>query len=140
MATRLLFDAAAFDGEAVARELSLNLSQGAEPLQAAQWLDGFLNRNAAVLLHDDAVWALIDGWISNLGHEHFLRVVPLLRRSFAEFEAADRRDLGARVKRPLGAAPAVAAQSTWDATRAARALPLLRELFGLSAVGDAHER
>lgn len=140
LATRLLFDTAAFDGAAVARELSLNLSQGAEPLQAAQWLDGFLNRNAAVLLHDDAVWALIDGWISNLGHEHFLRVVPLLRRSFAEFEAADRRDLGARVKRPLGAAPAVAAQSTWDAARAARALPLLRELFGLSAVGDAHER
>ncbi|UZW58662.1 DUF5682 family protein [Lysobacter enzymogenes] len=137
VATRLLFDAGAFDGEAVARELGLNLSLGAEPLDAAHWLDGFLNRNAAVLLHDDAVWGLIDGWVSNLGHEHFLRVVPLLRRSFAEFEAADRRDLGQRVKRPLGAAPAAAARSSWDAARAARALPLLRELFGLEPVGDA---
>ncbi|SDY53136.1 hypothetical protein SAMN04487939_10343 [Lysobacter sp. yr284] len=137
VATRLLFDAGGFDGEAVARELGLNLSLGAEPLDAAHWLDGFLNRNAAVLLHDDAVWGLIDAWVSNLGHEHFLRVVPLLRRSFAEFEAADRRDLGQRVKRPPGAAPASAARSSWDAARAARALPLLRELFGLEPMGDA---
>ncbi|MGO1072837.1 DUF5682 family protein [Lysobacter sp. CA199] len=140
LCTRLLFDAGGFDGEAVARELGLNLSQGAEPLRAAQWLDGFLNRNAAVLLHDDAVWSLIDAWISELGHEHFLRVVPLLRRSFSRFEAADRRDLGLRVKRPVRAVRAPAAAASWDGERAARALPLLRELFGLSAAGADHGR
>lgn len=138
LCTRLLFDAGDFDGEQVARELSLNLSQGAEPLRAAQWLDGFLNRNAAVLLHDDAVWGLIDAWISGLGHEHFLRVVPLLRRSFSQFEAGDRRDLGVRVKRPLGAARVVAPVAQWHRERAARAMPLLRELFGLGPAGAKH--
>ncbi|KAF1055214.1 MAG: hypothetical protein GAK43_00007 [Stenotrophomonas maltophilia] len=34
----------------------LQLSVGASPREAAHWLDGFLNRNATVLLHDDAVW------------------------------------------------------------------------------------
>lgn len=134
LCTRLLFDAGGFDGAAVADELGLNLSLGAEPLQAAQWLDGFLNRNAAVLLHDDAVWSLIDAWVSGLGHEHFLRVVPLLRRSFARFEAADRRDLGKRVERPQGQARATAPAPAWNGERAARALPVLRELFGLEAV------
>ncbi|HJU38283.1 MAG TPA: DUF5682 family protein, partial [Tahibacter sp.] len=130
--TRLLLDAAAFDTDDVARLLSLNLSSGSEPLAAAQWLDGFLNRNAAVLLHGDTVWPLIDAWISGLGDEHFIKVVPLLRRTFGEFETADRRDLGERVKRPHDAPTAVAATPDWNETRAWRALPMLRELFGVA--------
>jgi hypothetical protein len=130
--TRLLLDAAAFDTDEVARQLALNLSTGAEPLAAAQWLDGFLNRNAAVLLHGDTVWPLIDAWVSQLGDEHFLKVVPLLRRTFSEFEAADRRDLGERVKRPAGAKASTAATPDWNEARALRALPMLRELFGVT--------
>lgn len=132
--TRLLLDASAMPGDEVQAQLQRNLSQGAEPLPAAQWLDGFLNRNATVLLHEDAVWALIDGWLSGLSDDHFVRIVPLVRRTFAEFEAADRRDLGERVKRPHAAAPVAIEQPAWDETRARRALPMLRELFGVSDV------
>ena len=132
LCTRLLFDAGTFDTDETARHLSLNLSAGAEPLDAAQWLDGFLNRNAAVLLHSDTVWGLIDAWVSGLGDEHFLKTVPLLRRTFAEFESAERRDLGDRVRRPQGATKATAAAPAWNEERALRALPLLRELFGVT--------
>jgi hypothetical protein len=133
--TRLLFDAAALSPDETSRLLSLSLSQGSDPLPAAEWLDGFLNRNASVLLHGDSVWPLIDAWLGSLQHEHFIRVVPLVRRTFAQFEAADRRDLGERVKRPVGAAVAAGETMLWDEVRAKRALPMLRELLGM-ADGD----
>lgn len=129
---RLLLDAAALPLDDVRRQLSRQLSPGAEPLPAAQWLDGFLNRNATVLLHSDELWALIDEWISSLGGDHFVRVLPLVRRSFAAFEAADRRDLGLRVQRPAGPVRASAIDLAWDESRARRALPMLRELLGVA--------
>lgn len=132
---RLLLDASAMPLEEVQTQLLRNLSPGAEPLQAAQWLDGFLNRNATVLLHEDTLWALIDSWLSHLGDEHFLRILPLVRRTFSAFESADRRDLAERAKRPP-ATPGPAAEPSWnpawDESRAHRALPMLRELFGVS--------
>lgn len=129
---RLLLDARQLSAEDVHQQLGLNLSQGSDPLPAAQWLDGFLNRNATVLLHGDDVWPLIDGWLSGLGHGHFLRVAPLVRRTFAGFEASDRRDLGERVKQGVVATHRAAPALQWDAARAMRALPTLRELFGIA--------
>jgi len=129
---RLLLDAAVLPLDEVRRQLSQQLSPGAEPLPAAQWLDGFLNRNATVLLHSDELWALIDEWIAGLGEDHFVRVLPLVRRSFAAFAAADRRDLGLRVQRPAGAIRAAVTELAWDENRARRALPMLRELLGVA--------
>ncbi len=130
--TRLLLDASVLSADDVQPLLQRALSPGVEPLAAAQWLDGFLNRNATVLLHGDTVWPLIDGWLSGLGDEHFVRVVPLVRRTFSEFEAADRRDLGERVKRPGSTIRAAAPAHEWNAPRAMRALPMLRELYGIA--------
>lgn len=132
LATRLLLDVSALSNGDVEKHLQRHLSTGVEPLEAARWLDGFLNRNATVLLHDDVAWSLIDGWLSQLSDEQFLRIVPLVRRTFAEFESADRRDLGERVKQAgrLSHAPAPAA--VWNDARAARALPMLRDLLGVS--------
>ncbi|RNF82619.1 DUF5682 family protein [Montanilutibacter psychrotolerans] len=129
---RLLLDARQLSAEDVHQQLGLNLSQGSDPLPAAQWLDGFLNRNATVLLHGDDVWPLIDAWLSGLGHGHFLRVAPLVRRTFAGFESSDRRDLGERVKQGVTAPHRAAPALQWDAARAMRALPTLRELFGIA--------
>lgn len=135
VATRLLLDASVFDGEHTATLLSLNLSAAADPQAAAHWLEGFLNRNASVLLHGDVVWPLLDRWLAALADEHFMRVLPLVRRTFAEFEAADRRDLAVRVRRPGAAVQAQAAAPAWDEARVRRALPALRELLG---VADVH--
>ncbi|HEY9132900.1 MAG TPA: DUF5682 family protein [Dyella sp.] len=130
LCTRLLLDVAVLSPEQAQERLQRSLSAGAEPREAAQWLDGFLNRNAAILLHGDTVWPLIDRWLATLSDEHFLRVVPLVRRTFAAFEAGDRRDLGQRVRQPQAAAPIVA--NEWNEERALRALPMLRELFGIA--------
>ena len=137
--TRLLLDAQSLDLEEIRRQLDLNLSQGADPLQAAHWLDGFLNRNAIVLLHGDAVWPLIDAWLSGLDHGHFVRVAPLVRRTFAQFTAADCRDLGTKAKTPASGRPVEHTSSpAWLNHRAAHALPTLRELFGLTREDSSH--
>ncbi|MBP7607419.1 MAG: hypothetical protein KA752_10335, partial [Giesbergeria sp.] len=56
LATRLLLDDGLWQAGDAAQALSLQLSSGADPLKAAAWLEGFLNRNAVVLLHDAQLW------------------------------------------------------------------------------------
>lgn len=133
VAARLLLDDGTWSSEQAAQALSLHLSAGAEPQKAAAWLDGFLNRNAVVLLHDALVWRLVNEWLTGLSAEHFVRVLPLVRRTFSAFGPGERRDLGQRASQ--GAQPAAAPMPapTWDDTRAALPLPLLRELLGVSA-------
>ncbi|WAC73804.1 DUF5682 family protein [Roseateles sp. SL47] len=132
LCARLMLDEGELTADDAGTALSLHLSSGAEPLKAAAWLDGFLNRNAVVLLHHDGVWPLVDQWLAGLAEEHFVRVLPLVRRTFAAFEQGERRDLGARAARqgPVGAATAAPA---WDESRARLPLPLLRQLLGVQA-------
>lgn len=133
VALRLLFDTQMVEPDVVHVQLQQQLSPGAEPLQSAQWLDGFLNRNATVLLHDDAVWQMIDTWVVGLDETQLIHVLPLVRRTFAAFEAADRRDLGTRVTQAPVVKAVAALAPDWNAARAERALPMLRELLGLPA-------
>jgi hypothetical protein len=132
LATRLLLDAGEWSSERAAQQLSLHLSAGAPAADAAAWLDGFLNRNAVVLLHDDAVWQLVDDWLAGLGDDHFVNVLPLVRRSFSHFAAGERRDLGTRAARGAVTAPP-SGSADWDAARALLPLPLLRRLLELPA-------
>jgi hypothetical protein len=133
LACRLLLDDGALPADEAARALSQQLSRGADPARAAAWLEGFLNRNAMVLLHDATVWGLVDHWLSDLSEEHFMAVLPLVRRTFGSFEAGERRDLGTRVRSTGADAPAAtaAAPLAWDEARAALPLPTLRLLMGL---------
>lgn len=148
VATRLLLDAGEWTTDAAAQAMSLHLSAGAEPAHAAAWLEGFLNRNAVVLLHDANVWSLVDDWLSDLSDEHFIRVLPLVRRTFSAFAASELHDLSQKARQKAGPAQAAAPGTTggddvfgaWDADRAALPLPLLRTLLGLPAAasnGDA---
>jgi hypothetical protein len=133
IACRLLLDDGVWPAGEVATQLSRNLSRGVPPLDAAAWLEGFLNRNAMVLLHDAALWSLVDDWLCGLADEAFTNVLPLVRRTFAEFSASERRSLGERAAVPVGTAPSLAAvPAGWNAEHAALAVPLLRELLGLT--------
>ncbi|MDP2095670.1 MAG: DUF5682 family protein [Hydrogenophaga sp.] len=151
LCTRLLLDGGQWPGDEAATQLSRQLSSGAPPLDAAHWLEGFLNRNAMVLLHDETVWGLVDAWLESLTDAHFMQVVPLVRRSFAAFSASERHDLGQRARRGrqsgLGTASALTAGAGTgtgtgtgtgmgtdvDAERAALAIPLLRLILGIPA-------
>ncbi len=93
-AVRRLRDHGQLDGEAVQLRMRLALS-AARPVGAVSaWLDGVLGDDGALLLADPALLALIDDWVVTLPPEAFDAVLPALRRSFARFEAAQRRVIG----------------------------------------------
>ncbi len=132
LASRLLLDDHVWEAEDASQALSLHLSSGTEPLKAAAWLEGFLNRNAMVLLHDAALWQLVNDWLSGLGEDHFVHVLPLVRRTFSAFSAGERRDLGTRARQGASAAPAVTSAPGWDEELAALPVPLLKLILGVT--------
>ncbi len=132
LAARLLFDDQVENAEQTAIRMSQALSVGNDPGPAAAWLEGFLNQSGMVLLHDDPLWTMVDEWLASLVEEHFLRVVPLLRRTFATFNAHERRQMGERAQRPAHKSASVQIDADWDAARAEQPIPLLRLLLGLS--------
>jgi hypothetical protein len=139
MACRLLLDEQLLESAEIVRQFNRNLSLGAAPMDVAAWLDGFLNQQALVLLHDESIWGAVDAWLSGLGELQFAQILPLVRRSFSTFSNHERQSLGDRSSELLwGVAapdPAVGAAddaAPWDESRALLALPVLNELLGLN--------
>lgn len=125
---RLLHDARAAGTEETQRRMQLALSHASEPLAAAHWIEGFASGSGAMFVHDEGLWSLVDGWLARVRGEHFVEALPLLRRTFATFQPAERRQIGERAKR--GASPGiVAASAGFNAERAALVLPVLRQIF-----------
>ena len=81
---------------------------------------------------------MVDQWLTSLSAAHFLRVLPLLRRAFAGFSVPERRQLGERARQPT-LALSVAAGPAWQAARAERVLPLLRQFLGLPETARTEE-
>ncbi|MGA5701383.1 DUF5682 family protein [Peterkaempfera bronchialis] len=141
-AVRLLLDDGRLSTEEAARRMRLALSTTAGPADAAGWAEGFLSGGGMLLVHDDRLLDLLDGWLTAVPADAFTEVLPLLRRTFSGFEAGVRRTVGERVRaaaRP-GGTPAPSAAPTTpgfathpDLTRADATLPTLTLLLGLPA-------
>ncbi len=129
-AARLLLDGGLVDPAEAARRAGLALSPAEPPERAGAWAEGFLGGSAALLLHDDALWQAVDGWLGSLGEDAFKQLLPLLRRTFARFSAPERRSLGERAQR-TGPPAAPVAREGFDEARAAAVLPALATLLGL---------
>lgn len=133
LACRLVFDQREISRQDVERELWLNLSKAENPLQASRWLDGFLNRNALVLLHDDEVWGLVNDWVACLPSEAFINVLPLVRRTFSDFERSDRQKLSQQAAKGKAVRAMAPVAISLDAERAAMPLAALTKIFGVCA-------
>ncbi len=131
-ATRLLHDGGYWTGEAVGHRLGQALSGGTRPATGAAFVEGFLAGSGTVLVHDLALLDVVDRWLSSLRPEAFDDVVALLRRTFGQFEPAERRQLMSLLSgadRPSAAGPGFGADV--DADRAAAVLVTVRHLLGL---------
>ncbi|MCP2336377.1 DUF5682 family protein [Actinomadura rupiterrae] len=117
--TRLLLDAGILPD--VPDRMARAVSAGAAPARAAAWVEGFLSEGGLVLVHDDVLLRLVDGWITGLPAEAFTGVLPLLRRAFGEFAVAERRAIGDRVRHLDDAPSAHRADAPIDPVRAAPA-------------------
>ncbi|MFI0711890.1 DUF5682 family protein [Streptomyces inhibens] len=150
-AARLLLDDGELADGGAERLMGLALSPGVPPTDAAGWIEGFVGGGPGgdggmLLVHDERLLALVDGWLTSVPDAAFTDVLPLLRRTFAEYEAGVRRTLGELIRRgptPTSRRPAAdatdAAASGFgpglDRDRAAAVLPTLRLLLGIEQHG-----
>lgn len=140
-AARLLLDDGTMDTGEAARLMALALSPGTAPGEAAAWVEGFLAGGGMLLVHDDRLLALVDAWLTGVSTEAFTDVLPLLRRTFSEFESGVRRTVGELVRRGDAPAGTGAGQGgdtvpdgfapVLDSARGDIVLPTLRLLLGL---------
>ncbi|WP_327254548.1 DUF5682 family protein [Streptomyces sp. NBC_01244] len=108
-AARLLLDDGRLAPEETARLMGLSLSPACAPADAAGWIEGFAGGGSGggtLLVHDERLLALIDGWLASVPERAFIDVLPLLRRTFGGYEAGVRRSLGELVRRGPGGGPA----------------------------------
>jgi hypothetical protein len=131
LAARRLYERSASTPEATAATLARALSPANPPNAAAAFLHGFFGESAEVILHDRALFAIVNDWLAAPEEQHFLEVLPMLRRAFESFSAVERRRLLEQVGR--GAAPARAVASAIDEAAFAKALPLLKLIVGIDA-------
>lgn len=146
---RLLLEQQAVSADELHRLARLALSPAVAAQQAAAWIEGLVSGSGMVLLHHDGVWIALDAWLSELSGAAFVETLPLLRRAFADFTPPERRAMGekaaalarrvaggdvtaATAPPPPGATPVLAL----DETRAARVLPALAKLLGVTQVRD----
>ncbi|MEN1887410.1 DUF5682 family protein [Streptomyces mirabilis] len=145
-AVRLLLDDGELGQDEAARLMSLVLSPGTEPGDAAAWIEGFVGGGSGggmLLVHDERLLGLVDAWLTGVPTEAFTDVLPLLRRTFSAYEAGVRRTLGELVRRGPGARGSAEAASgipgfapDLDPERADAVLPVLSLLLGL---GEAYD-
>ncbi|MCX4780539.1 DUF5682 family protein [Streptomyces sp. NBC_01264] len=104
-AARLLLDDGRLPPEETARLMGLSLSPACAPADAAGWIEGFAGGGSGggtLLVHDERMLGLIDGWLVSVPERAFVDVLPLLRRTFGGYEAGVRRTLGELVRRGPG--------------------------------------
>ena len=92
---RLLLDAERLSDVPV--RLQRALSAGVPAADKAAWVDGFFADGALLLIHDTELRGLLDDWVCQLDDTQFVDMLPLLRRTFGTFAAAERQTIAERI-------------------------------------------
>lgn len=106
LALRLLFDQQLVDEQATQQHFHYSLSAQQGPLPSAEWISGFLHGSSQLILHFPPLWKLLSEWVGELAWEEFESVLPLLRRSLADFSQPERRKIFQLVEQKSIPAPA----------------------------------
>jgi hypothetical protein len=129
--TRLLTDRKVIEYADAEKQLGYYMSINNAPEEAAYWFEGFLKSSGTILLLDDSLWNLMNNWVSSITEENFTELLPILRRTFAEFSQAERRKLGEKAKGMVhGTASVSMDNENFDYERAAKIIPVVEMLLG----------
>lgn len=126
---RLLFEQQLRTPEDTAREMQFRLSLRQSPFESAQWLEGFLFGSGLLLLHQPALWRILDDWVGNISVPDFPELLPLLRRTFSRFAAPEREKM-LDLARNKGGRMDAEVPAGWDEARAAKVRPILQRILG----------
>jgi len=121
---RLMFNRSG-SPDLIGQQMSRALSPGTPAAQAAAWVQGFLHGGGQALIHHPQLWQLVNDWLLALPGELFATLLPLLRRTFSLFPAAERRQIG-ELARHGRAAFSQGGAANLDLVRAASALTLVK--------------
>jgi Family of unknown function (DUF5682) len=135
-AVRRLYDQGEFPAAEAGLHLSRALSRAVPPIDAGHWLDGFLGEAGQVLFYDTVLVGLIDAWVTGLGEDDFIALLPMLRRAFSSFDRSERRRLLDSLRQTMRATGQsgngqLSAES--DAPGFEAALPPLLTILGVDA-------
>jgi hypothetical protein len=133
LSLRRLHDLRKWDAITVAAAFSRR-THGETPQRAGAFLESFLSGGAELLLQDQPLLDLVDAWLCELREDDFVEMLPLLRRSFAEFDSIARRRLLAQLGRDRKtSAPSSAVHAAGESSDEAfaQALPLLCRILGI---------
>lgn len=131
-ATRLLSDYKLIAGDDLIRVFSYAMSAATAPDIAAAWLEGFLKGSGTILLIDQDLWNLVNNWVAQLPTDIFNQVLPLLRRTFANYTQPERKKLGEKVKSGGNGSVRIATvASSLDPERAKRGILVVLQLLGI---------
>lgn len=134
LSLRRLHEFAAWSRDEVAAAFSRH-TIGETPQRSGAFLEHFLQGGSEVLLQDEPLLNLIDEWLCGLGEDDFTASLPLLRRSFSEFDSVARRRVLERVAHGRREGAAVPANRDDAEDAFARALPLLCRILGVEFEG-----
>jgi len=129
---RLLLEQRVLSADELARRASLALGQSVEPAHAAQWIEGLVEGQGVLLVHQEELLTVLDRWLESLGGDQFQAQLPLLRRGFSGLAPAERRAVARQMKTRAsgGAAKRASAAEELDPERVRRVLPVLAQLLG----------
>jgi hypothetical protein len=130
--TRILFDKEIFDIPEAATQMLYALSSGNEPIYSANWLEGFLHGSGLLLIHNQNLWNILDSWVDGLSMAGLKAILPLLRRTFANFSAVERQKMLELAKLgQLDDPPESEAMVSIELARAKQVVPIVKTLLGI---------
>ncbi|MHA6631047.1 DUF5682 family protein [Pseudonocardia sichuanensis] len=128
---RLLADADRMAVDEVERRLARALTPGTPAAQAGAYVEGFFAGGALLLVHDDRLLRVVDGWLAEVPEAQFDEVLPLLRRTFGAFADPEKRAIGERAAALAGATPTARGVEEIDERRAELVVPVFARLLGV---------
>jgi hypothetical protein len=79
-------------------------------------------------LVDENLWNVVNSWVNQLEETDFTKLLPLLRRTFANFSSPERRKLGEKLKN--GGVKKTTLDRPIDESKMEAALPIVMKILG----------
>jgi len=124
---RILFERKIYNDEKISERMHYHLSRGASTMEQAMWIEGFLFGSAMILIHHFPFWKIVDDWLDAVPEDQFNEMVPVLRRTFAEFSPAEKRKLAYYARH--GRKEKISVKRNLNQERVRVVMPMLKKIF-----------